>query len=122
MSAILLFCFPYAGGSSAVYNQWQKCLHKTNIHLKPIELAGRGGRIAEPLYANVELLIDDVFKKIAKDITEGPFAFFGHSMGAMIAYELYQKLRIQAVQLPSYVFFSGRKAPHSDGINKNVIS
>ncbi|MBL3655562.1 thioesterase II family protein [Fulvivirga sediminis] len=111
MRSIKLFCFPYAGGSAAVYKNWQKHL-SPNIEIVPVELKGRGRRISEPLYKNVDDLVDDLFPLIQKECQRNYYAFFGHSMGAMIAYELSLRINQSPVALPIRLFLSGRGAPH----------
>jgi surfactin synthase thioesterase subunit len=111
MKKLKLFCFPYAGGSAAVFNSWRRYLHK-NIELNAIELAGRGKRIYDPLYGNIHEAVEEIFNRIKDKLNEGPYAFFGHSMGGIIAYELAQKVRHLNVNQPVHLFFSGRGAPH----------
>ncbi|WP_430412130.1 thioesterase II family protein [Kordia sp.] len=106
---INLFCFPYAGGSSYVFASWKKHLNE-NINLKLTELAGRGTRIGEPLYPSIDEIIDDLYHKIKGDLGER-FAFFGHSMGALIAYELAAKLIKENERVPEHLFLSGRGFP-----------
>ena len=106
-----LFCFPYAGGSAAVFSKWRKFLDPA-IELCPIELAGRGRRIHVPLYKDDIELVEDVFRQIEPEIGRIPYVFFGHSMGSMIAYKLAQKIKKTALPGPLHVFFSGRRAPH----------
>lgn len=117
MSKVKLFCFPYAGGSAIIYKKWGQFLD-SRIDLRPVELAGRGKRFHEPLYENVAEAIDDVYDQIIDVIDAGEFAFFGHSMGAMISYQLCQKLQKLKQKLPSHVFFSGRGAPHVERPDK----
>lgn len=111
MSKIKLFCFPYAGGSSMIYNDWKPYLN-SEIELIPVELAGRGKRINEPLYVDIKEAIEDVYRIVRPQLNGSQYALFGHSMGGMISYQLYQKLRVEKYQLPIHVFFSGRSAPH----------
>lgn len=107
-----LFCFPYAGGSSAIFSRWKSYIG-TNIEIKAIELAGRGKRIHEAHYNNFIEIIDDVFSLIIDEVKSGnDYAFFGHSMGAKIAYELTQEILRKGLPRPSHVFFSGRGAPY----------
>lgn len=108
---IKLYCIPYAGGSAIIYHQWKSKL-RSNIELCPIELAGRGGRITEPLYANLEAAVEDIFEQIKAGITTHDYIVFGHSMGALLAYELLQKIKNEGVKKPLHAFFSGRKPPH----------
>jgi len=110
-----LFCFPYAGGSSAVFNRWKLYLD-SNIEIRAIELAGRGKRIHEALYKDFDTLIDDMLSLITNDLNKtDTYAFFGHSMGAKIAYELTKKILGKGLIGPEHIFFSGRGAPYVMG-------
>lgn len=111
MSKIKLFCFPYAGGSAVIFNKWKQYLN-AEIELIPIELAGRGKRIHEHLYPDAPAVINDVYEIVRKTIDGSPFSLFGHSMGAMISYQLCQRLSEYNYPTPLHVFFSGRSAPH----------
>jgi surfactin synthase thioesterase subunit len=111
MSRIKLFCFPYAGGTSAIFNKWKQYLDP-QIEFRPIELSGRGKRIHEPLYKDLSEVIEDVFQIIKEEISRSQYALFGHSMGGMISYELAQKIRNTGNNQPLHIFFSGRSAPH----------
>lgn len=106
-----LFCFPYAGGSSAVFSKWKNYLDK-DVELHAVELAGRGKRIYDPLYNSIAEAVADVYGLIKDELNSFPFGFFGHSMGCIIAFELAHKLREMGTQQPSFIFFSGRGAPH----------
>jgi surfactin synthase thioesterase subunit len=107
-----LFCFPYAGGSSAIFNRWKNYVGN-EIEIIAVELAGRGKRIHEPLYSDFNAAIDDVFSLIIDEIKGNEtYAFFGHSMGAKIAYELTQKILEIGLPRPEHIFFSGRGAPY----------
>jgi medium-chain acyl-[acyl-carrier-protein] hydrolase len=113
-----LFCFPYAGGSAAVYTSWKAQIGAA-IELVPIELTGRGRRIADPLYQSTADMIDEVFALVCDQIDQdSPYAFFGHSMGAIIAYEVSRKLALAGLRMPEHVFFSGRGAPDVKGRDK----
>lgn len=120
MRKIKLYCFPYAGGSASLFSKWKPYLDPL-IELKPIELAGRGRRIHEPVYNSVSELIDDVFNLIRDEIDDSPYVFFGHSMGGMIAYQLAQEIRKEHLLEPLHIFFSGRQAPHIKKDNEKLI-
>jgi surfactin synthase thioesterase subunit len=111
MKEITLFCFPYAGGSAAVFNRWRQYLDN-RIDMHAVELAGRGRRIYDPMYDSMEEAVDDVFKIIGDRLHDSPYAVFGHSMGGILAYELTQKIRERSLPLPPALFVSGRGAPH----------
>lgn len=112
MKEIKLFCFPYAGGSSVIYEKWRKFLYPS-IKLIPIEYAGRGNRFNKPLLENINDILEDIFLIIEKNLDKGDeYSLFGHSMGALIAYELSYKLISENFNSPTHVFFSGKLAPH----------
>lgn len=114
-----LFCIPYAGGSAAIYNSWNKILDPA-IKLCPIELAGRGKRTNEPFSVSIDEAVDDIIDNIKAKLYDLPYAFFGHSLGAMLSYELANKIKLMNMPEPKHVFFSGRGAPHiEDKIPKN---
>ncbi len=114
MDKVKLFCIPYSGGSSSVYYKWKRLLSR-NIVLCPIELAGRGRRMREPFYETVSQAADDISSEIMKQLQPGePYAIYGHSMGALLAYETYYALKGKGLHEPKHVFFSGRKAPHDE--------
>jgi medium-chain acyl-[acyl-carrier-protein] hydrolase len=107
---ITLFCLPHAGASSSIYLSWRRRL-SDNIELFPIELKGRGVRYYEAFYDNLWEAVEDVYQMIKPELIK-PYAFFGHSMGGLIVYELYRKIKIQNNSLPEHIFFSGSKLPH----------
>lgn len=111
MSKINLFCFPYAGGTSEIYKRWKSFLHDSII-LRPVELAGRGHRFGTPFYESIDETICDLYSLLRDDLLESPYAFFGHSMGNLIAYELYHKIKEMDNSRSVHIFFSGRRAPH----------
>ena len=90
---IRLFCFPYAGGSAAVFRDWSERLD-SSIDVWAIEYPGRGSRRAEKPVARISQLIDALLPEMRSKL-QGPFAFFGHSMGALVAYELLRRLAVE---------------------------
>lgn len=119
MSRIKLFCLPYAGSSAMIYYQWSKFLNQ-DIDLQPVELAGRGSRMDAPLYDSINGAAQEVCCSIKDQITDTPYAIFGHSMGSWIAFELYHEIIKSGLPLPEHVFFSGNRAPHLN-IRRNKI-
>jgi len=110
MQKIKLFCLPYAGGTAMIYSSWKKNLH-SEIELFPIELAGRGKRCKEPFYSNVYEAVDDIYNAIKDELDGTSFAFYGHSMGTVLVYELIYKIKELMNLEPVYAFFSGRYPP-----------
>jgi medium-chain acyl-[acyl-carrier-protein] hydrolase len=107
--SLRLFCFPYAGGSALIYRNWQKQL-PPSIEVCPVQLPGRGYRLHEPLFTDIRPLAEAAAEGLAPHMDK-PFAFFGHSMGALIAFELARFLRRESRRSPLQLFVSGRSAP-----------
>ena len=105
-----LICFPYAGGSSAVYAPWRKLFEGSGIELVTPELAGRGRRMTESTYTDTQQAVADMLTLVSPHINEGPYALFGHSMGAMLNLRLLQQMTKAGLKLPVHAFFSGRKS------------
>ncbi|MFD1990032.1 thioesterase II family protein [Paenibacillus nicotianae] len=108
----LLFCLPYAGGSATIYHVWRNQL-KDHIELYPIELPGHGSRYDEPYAQHFEALLDDVMASICSHLGNHPYVIYGHSMGAVLAYELYYKLVQEGYHPPAQIILAARPAPHS---------
>jgi medium-chain acyl-[acyl-carrier-protein] hydrolase len=105
-----LFCFPYAGGGAAVLRTWFDELPK-EIDVYAIQLPGRERRLAERPYTQMQNLIRVLAENLRPYLIP-PFAFFGHSMGALIAFELARYLRRESAIGPAHLFVSGHRAPH----------
>ncbi|WP_242837304.1 thioesterase II family protein [Alkaliphilus transvaalensis] len=111
MSKLKLFCFPYAGGSSAIYAKWKKHFNDS-IELCPVELAGRGKRYNDKFYDDINEVVEDVFKLIKEDIEKGEYSLYGHSYGSLISYELAHKINELQLRKPKHIFYSGNGSPH----------
>ncbi len=112
-SRIRLFCFPYAGGGASIYRSWAGLL-PPSIDVFPIQLPGRENRIGTPACSCLDTLTDKLTSIIA-NLDDAPFALFGHSMGALIAFELARKMRERSLPGPEFLFVSGRHAPRVQG-------
>ena len=104
-----LFCFPYAGGASSIYRGWAESLPAA-VEIVPIELPGRGRRLQELGYTSMPALIQ-ALGPVLHPYLDRPFALYGHSMGAMIAFELARFFRREYQREPQILFVSGRRAP-----------
>jgi medium-chain acyl-[acyl-carrier-protein] hydrolase len=112
-AALRLFAFPYAGGSTAIYRNWQAALPE-GIDLCPVQLPGRGSRMREQSFTRVPALVESLAEALRPHL-DRPFAFFGHSMGAAIGFELARRLRERYSLEPAHLFVSGRRAPQVPG-------
>ncbi|BAZ70381.1 MAG: thioesterase II family protein [Pelatocladus maniniholoensis HA4357-MV3] len=106
---IRLFCFPYAGGSANIFRGWSNHLLPT-VEICAIELPGRGMRIKLPSFTQLEPLVTELASVFKPNLNK-PFAFFGHSMGGLVSFELARLLRKQYGVKPSHLFVSARSAP-----------
>jgi len=110
-AALRLFCFCYAGGNAAVYLPWQGALGP-DIEVCAIQLPGRGTRFAEPLLQHIDEAVPAIAQAIAA-LPDLPFAFFGHSLGALLAYEVSHYLRERGGALPRQLIVSGAHGPRA---------
>jgi medium-chain acyl-[acyl-carrier-protein] hydrolase len=104
-----LFCFPYAGGGASLFRTWHHVLPPA-VEVCAIQLPGRETRLREAPFDYLPLLID-VLVPVLRPYLDKPFALFGHSMGALICFELARRLRTQYQLTPVQLFVSGRGAP-----------
>lgn len=105
-----LFCFPHVGGASSLYRLWPSLLDE-RIELIAVELPGRGKRFGETPFTSIESLLN-AFNPSILPLLDKPFFIFGHSMGALMAYEWARLLRNEGHKLPIALFLSAFEAPH----------
>lgn len=108
-SRLRLFCFPYAGGSAVGFLAWQAAL-APEIEVCAMQLPGRGPRLAEPPIDRFPELIRQLVPVIHAH-ADLPFAFFGHSLGGLVAFELTRTLRRRKLALPQHLFVSATNPP-----------
>lgn len=103
----ILVCLPYAGAGASVYYSWQKSL--PNVNVCSIQLPGREERIREQPYTQIDNLFDDLMQELK--LISQDMVIFGHSMGAMIGYEMVKKLEREGKSV-SLLIVSANKPPH----------
>lgn len=109
MSLPRLICLPYAGGSRQVFAPWQSALQR-RIELVTPELPGRGHRIMEPPLNRLADVVDWLMVELGDHLT-GDFSLWGHSMGALLAYELSHAVKRRTGQQPRHLFVTGALPP-----------
>jgi len=109
--SLRLFCLSYAGGGASVYRRWAEEL-ETNIDVCAVQLPGRERRLREPPFTRLTDLVPACAQGMAPYL-ERPFAFFGHSMGALVAFELARHLRSRYGVTPVHLAVSGLRAPQT---------
>ncbi len=105
-----LFCFPYAGSSAVVTYKYFVDNLPEFVEVCPVELPGRGTRMGEKLIDNIEEILARITENIGSYLDK-PFVFFGHSMGALISYELTKKVKDKYNACPQKLYISAHKAP-----------
>lgn len=108
-AALRLICLPYAGGGAVVYRPWRRLL-PPSVALSIVQLPGRETRLREAPFTRMAALVA-ALAEAAAPLAAGPYALFGHSMGALVAFELARALRRAGAPAPRCLFVSGRRAP-----------
>ena len=109
-SSIRLFCFHFAGGSALAFRRWAEYL-PDDIELIAIQLPGRDGRYAEPVLTDVSQIVDCLIAEMAPYLNK-TYILFGHSLGALICYELIRVIEKLKLTLPKLFIPSSHRAPH----------
>ncbi|WP_306819816.1 thioesterase II family protein [Streptomyces sp. CA-210063] len=110
-AAVRLLCLPHAGGSASYYHPMAQAL-APSVDVLAAQYPGRQDRYAEPPAESVGELVERIVEAVSGD-DDRPLAVFGHSMGAVVAYEVALKLEA-ADRAPLRLFVSGRRAPSTD--------
>jgi medium-chain acyl-[acyl-carrier-protein] hydrolase len=108
-----LFCFPYAGGAASAFRRWPDAFPPP-VQVCPVQLPGREDRFREPALSDLAEIVSGVVEALTPFL-DRPFALFGHSMGALLAFELARELRRRGLTMPACLFVSGRRAPQVQG-------
>jgi medium-chain acyl-[acyl-carrier-protein] hydrolase len=106
-----LFCFPYAGKGASAFSSWEKEFAGLPIELLCLQLPGRESRFRETAFDALDPLLEALAPAFEPWL-DMPFAFFGHSFGSMLAFELARALRRAGKPEPGWLFMSGFTPPH----------
>src|SRR5690606_38911365 len=113
----LLFCFPYAGGNAYIVRAWSGLL-PTSTEVAGIQAPGKGSRLLEAPCTHVSELIDSILPALLPALEDKPFSFFGHSNGALFAFELSCTLQARGLPLPDQLLISASPAPWTRHIDR----
>ncbi|GAA3444573.1 thioesterase II family protein [Planomonospora venezuelensis] len=112
--ALPLYCLPHAGGAASAFRGWQRKL--PGVAVQPVQPPGRESRHREPPYERMEPLVSDLADAVLADVEASAagrrYALYGHSLGAIVAFELVREIRRRGGPAPVHLFVSGSDAPH----------
>jgi surfactin synthase thioesterase subunit len=110
MAPITLICLPYAGAGASQFRRWQAAA-PDGLRIHPVQLPGREERFAEPPHTDMTGAVNETYAELAArvDLTR-PAAVFGHSLGAVLGYELTRLLAARGTP-PVRLFVSGSSDP-----------
>ena len=109
-ATLRLFCLPFAGGGASIYRGWGKLLGPT-IEVCPIQLPGRENRFSEPAFKNAQALAQALANQLQL-YSNKPFVIYGHSMGALLAFELTRALQSNGMEMPEVLLLGPHRAAH----------
>lgn len=113
-----LVCLPHAGGGASFYRPWAPLL-PPNVELCAGQPPGRETRFAEPAFKRVEDYVASLVTAL-QPLLDRPFALFGHSMGALMAFEVARALRARGLPAPARLFVSAFRAPHLSALDERT--
>lgn len=109
-----LLCLPFEGGRAAYYESWLEHL-RPGVELLAVELPGHGGRAREAPCADMNELIKNILAASFEQVHDKPLLIFGHSLGALLAYELTVQIAAAELPMPKRLLISGYQAPSDTG-------
>jgi medium-chain acyl-[acyl-carrier-protein] hydrolase len=104
-----LFCFPYAGGAASLFRNWSESV-PTDIDVCAVQFPGRGSRLLEPPFTRLPPLVE-ALEQALHPLFDKPFALFGHSLGALVSFELARRLGARYRIRPVRLIVSAAPAP-----------
>jgi surfactin synthase thioesterase subunit len=113
-----LICFPHAGGSASYFSPLSDML-KSRLQVLAVQYPGRQDRLHERRLSTIDEFVDGAFTAL-EPVMKQPIALFGHSMGAMIAFEVTTRMKRRLDAAPVTLFVSGRRAPSRYREEENV--
>jgi surfactin synthase thioesterase subunit len=108
--ALLLFCFPHAGAGASTYRSWLNTM--PDVTVVPLQPPGREARLRETPHRRMEPLVAELAEVVSEAAGDRPYAMWGHSLGALVAYETQREIRRRGDAEPVHLVVSGCAAPH----------
>lgn len=114
-----LVCFPFAGGGPSAYREWGAAFANTEV--LPVSLPGREQRYREPPIRSMVSVVEAVILELSL-LPQKPTVFFGHSLGALMAYETAIRMKARHLNAPAHVIVSGSRVPGSASIMPSSVA
>jgi surfactin synthase thioesterase subunit len=114
-----MYCLPHAGAGASAYRPWLGRL--SGVSVRAVQPPGREGRFRDPVFTGMSELVGELAEVVIADLERSGaerYAVYGHSLGALVAFELVRALRTRGAPDPAHLFVSGCVAPQygaSDG-------
>ena len=116
--AARIFCFPNAGVGASAFRLWHGEV-PDDIEVCVVQLPGRESRLREPPIVSIPELAAKIMP-VVRLFSDLPFAFFGHSMGALVASEVTRSLEASGASMPRLLVVSSRRPPHLPGLETPI--
>lgn len=110
-ATIRLFCFPFAGVGPSVYRPWLAAL-PGHVEARLVQLPGREARWREKPLQRLTDVADELTAALQPHLQQAPFAFYGHSLGSLISFEVTRRLRAAGGPMPVHLFLGAHRAAH----------
>lgn len=111
-----LFCFPYAGAGGSVFRSWSPRM-PDGVEVVMVTPPGREHRLGELAHRQIAPLVEELAGQVGP-LLDRPYAFFGHSMGALVAFELARRFESQGAAPPELVMLSAFRSPDLPNPNR----
>ena len=114
-AALRLFCLPFSGGGASIYRDWPEAMGN-NIEVQPVQFPGRESRFRETRETDADSLVKNIVNAL-EPLQDKPFAIFGYSLGALIAFEVCRELRKNNLNMPVHLFVAAMRAPQTPSVH-----
>ena len=106
---VRLLCVPHAGGGASSFRQWAMALPHT-VDVVVAQMPGRESRLRDRPHTSIDAMVQELLATVAAQ-PPLPLVIMGHSMGAIVAFELSHALKAAGLVTPSHLFVSGSRPP-----------
>jgi medium-chain acyl-[acyl-carrier-protein] hydrolase len=113
-----VFCFHCAGGNAYAYGPWVAMM-RPGVEVIGVQLPGRGSRVLDPPLRRMEAMVEGLVPALLP-LIDRPYVFFGHSMGALLCFEVVRRLARTGCRLPGKLFVCAAGAPGTKGTDKDL--